>query len=119
MALIKTRLLPNTHNKDSSEAINRTLVDISENLNHTVDVEQSRSSSGSINKDKKYKLNKKKYKFSRERKSCYTNDVSPLISQQTIDAANLDRTVNIHNQFNNERNNKNTTIMREYNSVRC
>ena len=119
VTLLKTRLLPNAHNKFSPEVINRTLADIGENLTHVVAIEQSRSSSGSINKDKKYKLNKKKYKFSRERKSCYTNDVSPLISQQTIDVANLDRTVNIHNQFNNERNNKNTTIMREYNSVRC
>ena len=61
LTLIKTRLLPNAHNKDSPEIINRTVVDIGEKLTHTVAVEQSRSSSGSINKDKKYKLNNNKY----------------------------------------------------------
>ena len=70
-------------------------------------------------KIKKCRLNKNKYQFSPKRKSCYTNDISPLISQQTIVAANLDIPLNIHNQFNNERNNNNTTIMREYNSVHC
>ena len=63
VTLLKTRLLPNAHNKFSPEVINRTLADIGENLTHVVAIEQSRSSSGSINKDEKYKLNKKNISF--------------------------------------------------------
>ena len=84
-----------------------------------VAVEQSRSSSGNININKKYKLNKHKYQFSPERKSCYTNDIYPLISQRTIVAANLEIPHHIYNQLNNERINNNTKIMRESNSGQC
>ena len=88
---------------------------------HVVDVEKSSGSSESINKDKTYKLNKNKHKFSPERKSCYTNDISPLLAQQKVVVANINIPLNSQNKFNNERKNITTTIMRKEksNSVQC
>ena len=84
-------------------------------MNQTVDVEQSRSSSGSIDKDENYKINKNigKYQFSQKRKICHVNDLTPLIAQQTIIVANIVLPTNIHNptnQFDHDRNSNNTTM---------
>ena len=92
-------------------------------MNQTVEIEQCRSSLGSINKDEQYKMNKNigTCQFSPKIKSCHTNDINPLIAHQTIVAANFVLSLNIHNQFDNDRNNNNTTKMKEVESnlVQC
>ena len=68
LTVLETGLLKNANNKYSPEVINRILIDIGNNLNHVVDVEKSSCSSGSINKDTRYKLNKKQIPVLTERK---------------------------------------------------
>ena len=121
LTVLETGLLKNANNKYSPEVINRILIDIGNNLNHVVDVEKSCCSSGSINKNKRYKLNNNKYQFSPKRKRGYTTVISPLLAQQKIVVVNIDIPLNIHNKFNNERKNITTTIMIKVksNSVQC
>ena len=90
-------------------------------MNHVVDVEKSSRSSGSINKDKKYKLNKNKYKFSPERQSCSNNNISLVLAQQKVVVANITIPLNSKNKFNNERKNTTTTTMKKEksHSVQC
>ena len=116
--LIATSLLSHEHNKESLavSSITGILPDIDENLHHAVDVEQSRKSLGSIEKDEKYKMNKiiGKYQLSPGRKISNTKDVTPLIVHQKIIAENLDLPPNIHNtanQFDNDQNSNNTTML--------